>query len=86
MTFETGVEADECLKYNGHAYDNKQITVKVSAKNLPQKCFFKQKDPKIGGPRLDVQMITVLVWFLLTLGIHLIGRKIKPRLGILNFS
>ena len=33
MTFETGVEADECLKYNGHAYDNKQITVKVSAKN-----------------------------------------------------
>jgi len=28
VTFETGVEADECLKYNGHAYDNKQITVK----------------------------------------------------------
>ena len=34
MTFETGVEADECLKYNGHAYDNKPITVKV--KYLPQ--------------------------------------------------
>ena len=41
MTFETGVEADECLKYNGHAYDNKQITVKVSAKNLPQFFFSK---------------------------------------------
>lgn len=33
MTFETGVEADECLKYNGHAYDNKQITVKVNTRD-----------------------------------------------------
>ena len=39
MTFETGVEADECLKYNGHAYDNKQITVKVSAKKIAQNFF-----------------------------------------------
>ena len=33
VTFETGVEADECLKYNGHAYDNKQITVKVNTRD-----------------------------------------------------
>lgn len=49
MTFETGVEADECLKYNGHAYDNKQITVKVSLK-MTQKFFIKnnpKNDPKI---------------------------------------
>ena len=49
MTFETGVEADECLKYNGHAYDNKQITVKVSAKNLPQKFFSNKKTQKLGA-------------------------------------
>ena len=45
MTFETGVEADECLKYNGHAYDNKQITVKVSFKITQKKIIYK-KTPK----------------------------------------
>ena len=42
MTFETGVEADECLKYNGHAYDNKQITVKVSLR-VPSSADFESK-------------------------------------------
>ena len=46
MTFETGVEADECLKYNGHAYDNKQITVKVSLKTTQITQIIYKKTPK----------------------------------------